>query len=138
MNHNIKTVIIGFLVAWNFAFIVTHLSGDPIIVTQFKTVAMDKPKAEDIARQLLTAKSYRCWKRLALLETSTIDPFAKNSKSSAQGVGQLLTSTYRNLGMKHSHDEAAQTVAMLAYIGRKYGSGGPCAAYKFHLKHGYY
>lgn len=99
---------------------------------------MTKPKAEFVAKQLLTEGSYRCWKKLALLETSTIDPYAKNPKSTAIGIGQLLDSTYRNLGMKHANDEASQVVAMLAYIGRKYGSGGPCAAYQFHLKHGYY
>ena len=99
---------------------------------------MDKAKAEDVARQLLTEKSYRCWHKLALLETSTIDPYAKNPKSTAIGVGQLLDTTYTNLGMKHSKDEVSQVVVMLAYIGRKYGSGGPCAAYQFHLKHGYY
>ena len=130
-------IIVTIAVAWNIAFIVTHING-PIIVTQTKVVALTKPKAEDVAKQLLTDKAYRCWHKLALRETSTIDPFAKNPKSTAIGVGQLLDTTYRNLGMKHSKDEASQVVAMLAYIGRKYGSGGPCAAYQFHLKHGYY
>jgi SLT domain-containing protein len=57
----------------------------------------------------------------------------KNPTSSASGVGQLLDSTYRNLGMTRSKSEVAQTVAALAYIGRKYGSGGPCAAWQ-HFK----
>lgn len=126
-------------IAWNFGFIITHW-GAPVIVTKTETrvVALTKPKAEDVAKQLLTSENYRCWKKLALLETSTIDPFAKNPRSSARGVGQLLSSTYDNLGMRHTKDEVSQVVAMLAYIGRKFGSGGPCAAYQFHLKHGYY
>lgn len=137
MSHNLKTIIVGLFLAWNLAFIITHING-PIIVTKIKIVALNKPKAEAVARELLTPKSYQCWKKLALRETSTINPYAKNPKSSAKGVGQLLDSTYRNLGMRHSNDEASQVVAMLAYIGRKFGSGGPCAAYQFHLKHGYY
>lgn len=137
MNRPILHIIIALGISWNAGFIVTHW-GAPVIVTKTKVVAMDKAKAEDVARQLLTEKSYRCWHKLALLETSTIDPYAKNPKSSAIGVGQLLDTTYTNLGMKHSKDEVSQVVVMLAYIGRKYGSGGPCAAYQFHLKHGYY
>lgn len=137
MKNPIVRIVATIAVAWNLGFIVTHING-PIIVTKTKVVAMTKPKAEFVAKQLLTEGSYRCWKKLALLETSTIDPYAKNPKSTAIGIGQLLDSTYRNLGMKHANDEASQVVAMLAYIGRKYGSGGPCAAYQFHLKHGYY
>jgi hypothetical protein len=62
----------------------------------------------------------------------------KNPDSSASGVGQLLNGTYRNLGMKRSKSTVAQTVASLAYIGRKYGAGGPCAAWAFFKKHSYY
>lgn len=137
MKRPIFRIVATIAVAWNLGFIVTHING-PIIVTKIKVVAMTKPKAEDVARQLLTERNYRCWKKLALLETSTIDPYAKNPKSTAIGIGQLLDTTYRNLGMKHSKDEASQVVAMLAYIGRKYGSSGPCGAYQFHLQNGYY
>lgn len=137
MKRHLVYIAAALAISWNFGFIITHWSA-PVIVTKTKIVAMDKPKAEAVAKQLLTEKSYKCWKKLALRETSTIDPFAKNPKSTAIGVGQLLDETYTNLGMKHSKDEASQVVAMLAYIGRKYGSGGPCQAYKFHLKHGYY
>jgi hypothetical protein len=74
---------------------------------------------KELARELLTKES--AWKN------------KKNPTSSAEGVGQLLDSTYRNLGMTRSKSEVAQTVAALAYIGRKYGSGGPCAAWQ-HFK----
>lgn len=137
MNRSVLHIVAALAISWNFGFIVTHW-GSPVIVTKTQVVAMDKPKAEDVAKQLLTTQNYRCWKKLALLETSNINPKAKNPNSSARGVGQLLQSTYDNLGMKHSKDEVSQVVAMLAYIGRKYGSGGPCAAYQFHIKHGYY
>jgi SLT domain-containing protein len=62
----------------------------------------------------------------------------KNPNSSASGVGQLLDSTYQNLGMKRSKTTIAQTVAALAYIGRHYGSGGPCSAWQFFKSNGYY
>lgn len=137
MKYPFRRLIATLAIAWNIGFVITHW-GAPVIVTKTEVVAMTKPKAEDVAKQLLTSKAFKCWHKLALLETSTIDPFAKNPRSSARGVGQLLSSTYDNLGMKHTNDEVSQVVAMLAYIGRKYGSGGPCAAYQFHLKHGYY
>lgn len=137
MKYPILRPLATLAIAWNIGFVITHW-GAPVIVTKTQVVAMTKPKAEDAAKQLLYPKAYKCWKKLALLETSTIDPLAKNPSSSARGVGQLLASTYDNLGMRHTKDEVSQVVAMLAYIGRKYGSGGPCAAYQFHLKHGYY
>lgn len=99
--------------------------------------ALTFASADAIAKELLTSKSYSCLKKI-IYEESRGNPEAANSGSSAKGIGQLLQSTYRNIGMKHSDDEAAQLVAMLAYIGRKYGSGGPCAAWKFHSRHDYY
>lgn len=93
--------------------------------------------ADRIAKEILTTKSYKCLKKIIYKE-SRGNPSAENPDSSARGIGQLLTGTYRNLGMKHSNNEGAQLVAMLGYIGRKYGSGGPCAALKFHSRHNYY
>lgn len=92
--------------------------------------------AKQIARELLTAKDFKCFTRIMGKESAWKDK--KNPKSSASGVGQLLDSTYKNLGFKRSKSTVAQTVAALAYIGRKYGSGGPCAAWTFWKKHSYY
>ncbi len=86
---------------------------------------------KELARELLTKKDFKCFTALMGKESAWKDK--KNPTSSASGVGQLLDSTYRNLGLKRSSSEVAQTVAALAYIGRKYGSGGPCAAWQ-HFK----
>ena len=86
---------------------------------------------KELARELLTKKDFRCFSLLMGKESAWKN--TKNPTSSAEGVGQLLDSTYKNLGLKRSKSEIAQTVAALAYIGRKYGSGGPCAAWQ-HFK----
>lgn len=82
---------------------------------------------KELARELLTKKDFKCF--TALMGKESAWKNKKNPHSSAEGVGQLLDSTYENLGLKRSKSEVAQTVAALAYIGRKYGSGGPCAAW---------
>jgi hypothetical protein len=84
--------------------------------------------AKAVARELLTAHQYKCF-ALLIGKESAWNPKAQNPTSSAAGVGQLLSGTYKNLGMKHSNEAVPQMVASLAYIGRKYGSGGPCAAW---------
>lgn len=92
--------------------------------------------AKQVARELLTVKDFKCFTKLMGKESAWKDK--KNPTSSASGVGQLLDSSYKNLGMKRSDSTVAQTVAALAYIGRKYGSGGPCAAWAFWKKRSYY
>lgn len=92
---------------------------------------------KQIARELLTKKQFACFTKLVGKE-SAWNPEAKNPESSARGIGQLLHGTYKNLGMKHSDSGVAQTVATLAYIGRKYGSGGPCAAWDHFKRKNWY
>lgn len=115
----------------------TSAAAAPTINVTINNRALDIASADAIAKELLTNKSYICLKKIIYKE-SRGNNFAKNTDSSARGIGQLLESTYRNLGMKHTNNEAAQLVAMLGYIGRKYGSGGPCAALKFHSRHNFY
>jgi hypothetical protein len=91
---------------------------------------------KELARELLTKKDFKCFNLLMSKESAWKNK--KNPTSSAEGVGQLLDSTYRNLGMTRSKSEVAQTVAALAYIGRKYGSGGPCAAWAKFVKDNWY
>ena len=92
--------------------------------------------AKAVAKELLTPKDFKCFSALMTKESHWKDH--KNPSSSASGIGQLLNGTYKNLGMKRSKSTVAQTVAALAYIGRKYGSGGPCAAWSFWKQHSYY
>jgi hypothetical protein len=91
---------------------------------------------KEVARELLTTKQFKCFSALMGKESSWQDK--KNPNSTASGVGQLLDGTYRNLGMKRSKSTVAQTVASLAYIGRKYGSSGPCGAWEHFKRKNYY
>jgi hypothetical protein len=104
----------------------------PVVVVYKDAPALLAVNPQQLAKELLEPKQYKCFNNLIQKESRWND--SKNKKSSAQGVGQLLDSTYRNLGMRHPDSKAAQTVAALAYIGRKYGSGGPCAAWAFWQK----
>jgi len=111
-------------------------SAVPQLVVYKQRPALMQVNPQEVARELLTAKDFECFSALMVKESHWSD--VKNPTSSAAGVGQLLDSTYRNLGMKRPKSRVAQTVAALAYIGRRYGSGGPCAAWAFSKSNGYY
>lgn len=102
-----------------------------------KQQSLMQADAKDVARELLTKKQFACFTQLIGKESGW-RASAQNPTSSAAGVGQLLSSTYRNLGMKHSKEAVPQTVAALAYIGRKYGSAGPCGAWRHFKKNNWY
>jgi hypothetical protein len=106
------------------------------VVVYEKRPPIKQVNAKKLARELLTKKDFGCFTKLMGRESAWRD--AKNPHSSAEGIGQLLDSSYRNLGMKRSKAEVAQTVAALAYIGRHYGSGGPCKAWRTFLAQGHY
>jgi hypothetical protein len=107
----------------------------PIVYAQRPPLMQVDAKA--VARELLTDKQFKCLTRLIGKE-SAWNSKAKNPSSTAIGIGQLLESTYQNLGMKHSKAEVPQLVATLAYIGRKYGSAGPCGAWRHWQKKNWY
>lgn len=112
------------------------------IVYADKLVYAERPPlkqvdAKAVARELLDAKSFRCFTRLIGKE-SAWNPKAKNPVSTASGIGQLLDGTYKNIGMKPSEAAVPQLVATLAYIGRRYGSAGPCGAWRHWQKHNWY
>ena len=88
--------------------------------------------------ELLTAKQGTCLKSI-LMKESNMRSKAQSKSSSAKGVGQLLDSTYKNLGLKHSADPLAQVIATIAYVSRHYGGTNAfCNAWAFHQKHNYY
>ena len=122
------------LVVTSLGFFVTQITPEKerLVITfeKVEPTVLERINAKALAKEILTKKSYRCLTRIIGKE-SAWNPNAKNPTSSASGIGQLLEQTYTNLGMKHSTNENAQLIATLAYIGRKYGSGGPCAAYRF-------
>jgi len=107
----------------------------PVVVYEPRP-AIKQVNPKKVARELLTEKDFACFTKLMGKESAWKDK--KNPHSSASGVGQLLDSSYKNLGLKRSDARIAQTVAALAYIGRHYGSGGPCKAWKNFKKLGHY
>lgn len=116
--------------------VVSATQAVPELVIYKERPPLMQVSAKEVAAELLTPRDFKCFNALMVRESHWKDH--KNPSSSARGIGQLLNGTYRNLGMKRSKSTVAQTVAALAYIGRKYGSGGPCAAWSFWKQHSYY
>lgn len=108
-----------------------------VVFVQAQPVLNDKQKVEKFVYELMEKRQANCLLWIFNKE-SHINPKAKNRQSSARGIGQLLESTYRNIGLKHSADPLAQVVASIAYISRHYGADGACAAKSFWLKNSYY
>lgn len=108
-----------------------------VVIVQAQPVLNDEQKVTQFVHKLMVKRQADCliW---IFTKESHINPKAKNKHSSAKGVGQLLESTYRNIGLKHSADPLAQVVASIAYISRRYGTGGACAAKSFWQKNSYY
>ena len=97
----------------------------------------ENSRIDHLIDEVLTPRSAKCFRQILFIE-SRFDTKAINPTSGAFGLGQLLPSTYRNIGFKKSTDGLAQTVAALAYISRHYGSGGACAALKSEQTKNYY
>jgi hypothetical protein len=115
---------------------ITATPAIPELVIYKDRPALMQVSAKEVARELLTTKQFKCFSALMGKESAWQDK--KNPNSTASGVGQLLDGTYRNLGMKRSKSTVAQTVAALAYIGRRYGSSGPCGAWEHFKRNNYY
>ena len=131
-------MFIGSLAIFSMIFNITTLStlvGQQKVthrVVQVKEVVLltDPQRINLLIDELLTPKSAQCFRQI-LKHESHFNPKAKNPTTTAKGVGQLLDTTYANLGMKHSKDGMAQTVAALAYIGRHYGGkNATCSAWQ--------
>lgn len=105
-----------------------------IFVQESAPTPLQRLTPQVIAKELLTAQSYKCWSAIVKAE-SHFNTKARNVYSGASGIGQLLKSTYASLGMKPSADGTAQLVAMLAYVNRRFGgTNALCSAYKYHLQ----
>lgn len=115
---------------------ITAQPATPAIVIYKDRTPLMQVNPKEVARELLTTKQFKCFDALMSKESAWQDK--DNPTSSASGVGQLLDGTYRNLGMKRSKSTVAQTIAALAYIGRKYGSAGPCGAWDHFKRKNYY
>ena len=91
--------------------------------------------AKEVARELLNKEQFVCLTKLVGKE-SAWKANAQNPNSTASGIGQLLDSTYSNLGMKKSDSGVVQLVATLSYIHRRWVT--PCNAWKNWVKNGSY
>jgi hypothetical protein len=138
MSRKVSTILISVaLVALLLMISLTngilHPASAPKIV-EVKTVLIlsDKEKIDMFIDEMMTKQQGSCLKQI-LIKESNMRSNALNKSSKAKGVGQLLDSTYRNLGLKHSADPLAQVVATIAYVGRHYGgSNAFCTAWTFH------
>lgn len=135
MRSKIAAPLVAAAVAATVALSLAPQPAVPVVYLPRPPLEQVSPKV--FARELLTPKQYSCFTRLMGKE-SAWNAKAKNPESTARGIGQLLEPTYRNLGMRHSNHAVPQVVAALAYIGRKYGSAGPCGAWKHWQKNKWY
>jgi hypothetical protein len=91
--------------------------------------------AKAVAKELLNKKQYGCLTKLIGKESGWRSE-AKNPRSTASGIGQLLDQTYKNLGMQKSDAGVAQLVATLSYIHRRHYT--PCGAWDHFKSKGWY
>ena len=142
MSRSVSTILLSAAIAALLLIInITNglTSGQPIkvVTIQVPVVMNNNQKVEAFVNELMTKRQANCLLWIFDKE-SHLNPNAKNPTSSAKGIGQLLDSTYKNIGLKHSADPIAQVVAAIAYVSRHYGSDGACAAKAFWLKNSYY
>jgi hypothetical protein len=136
MRPATKFLVRYAVVAVSLAIVLDAIQAEPATPIPVQQSLM-QADAKDVARELLTKEQFKCF-RLLISKESAWNEKARNPTSSAAGLGQLLSGTYKNLGMKHSTEAVPQLVAALAYIGRKYGSAGPCGAWRHFQKKNWY
>lgn len=136
MRSRIAFFLTSVIFSVAVAVAMAPIPASPVIFVE-KPLLLEQIKPKRVARELLTPKQFKCFTKLMGKE-SAWNPAAKNPNSTARGIGQLLEGTYRNLGMRHSDHGVPQVVAALAYIGRKYGSAGPCGAWAHWQKKSWY
>lgn len=142
MSRSVSTILLSAAFAALLLIInITNglTSGQPIkiVTVQVPVVMNNNHKVEAFVNELMNKRQANCLLWIFKKE-SHLNPNAKNPTSTAKGIGQLLDSTYKNIGLKHSADPIAQVVASIAYISRHYGSDGACAAKAFWQKNSYY
>jgi len=95
--------------------------------TAVNNTEIDKYKIY-IHLKVMKYNEFRCIEKLWSKENRLWDPYAKNPKSSARGIPQLLKMTETN--------PYVQMDLGYKYIVHRYNT--PCNALAFHSKHGYY
>lgn len=134
----IAIISMVFSIATSAELLTQKVVTKTVIQTKEVVWTTDQERIQLFIDELLNSKSAACFRQILQHESHT-NPNAVNSSSGAAGVGQLLSSTYRNLGLRHSSDPLAQTVAALAYIARHYGgTNSTCAAWAYWKKNSSY
>jgi hypothetical protein len=91
--------------------------------------------ARAYARSMVSIDEYVALHELIMLESSW-NPDARNRKSTAYGLGQLLDQTWVDVGVEKSDDFRIQLIAAHKYVMNRYGSWQK--ALEFRKQHGYY
>jgi hypothetical protein len=131
-----KDTTIGALVVVITILILQLLTPQPAIpVTYTPRPPLLQVDAKAVAKELLTKEQYSCFTKLIGKE-SAWNPKAENPISTASGIGQMLDSTYKGLGMKKSNAGVTQLVGTLAYISRRHVT--PCNAWEHFKLKGWY
>lgn len=145
MSRSVSSILMGAAIACliliisitNGLVVDNKVQPVKVIKVQSTLVLNDRQKVTAFVNELMEKRQASCLLWIFVKE-SQINPKSKNPTSTAKGIGQLLDSTYKTIGLKHSADPIAQVVAATAYISRHYGSDGACAAKRFWQKHFYY
>lgn len=145
MSRKVSRVVIASALTALFAVIaitngLLQPAQKPVKIVEVRTLLVlnDKEKINLFIDEMMDKKQGNCLRKILMAE-SNMRPQAASKTSSAKGVGQLLESTYTNLGLKHSADPIAQVVATIAYVSRHYGGKDAfCRAWAFHQKNNYY
>jgi len=91
--------------------------------------------ARSYARSMVSVEEYVALHELIMRESSW-NPDARNRKSTAYGLGQLIDQTWKDLDIEKSDDFRIQLIAAHKYVMQRYGSW--VKALEFHKRHGYY
>jgi hypothetical protein len=124
---------LAVLIAVLIAQLTSPTPAIPVVYTERPPLM--QVSAKEVARELLNKEQYKCLNKLISRESSW-RPEAQNSTSTANGIGQILRSTYKGLGMQKTDAGVTQLVATLAYIHRRHYT--PCGAWKHFQKNGWY
>lgn len=106
----------------------------PIMKKRTQATMEEKKSNREMAQEFAWAgygwrgNNWKCIEKLFMAE-SRFDHLANNPKSSAYGIGQLLS--------EKSSDPAVQILRAYQYINHRY-NGSPCKAWVFHLRKGHY
>jgi len=98
-------------------------------------VTIKQHTPEEYAQLMVSEQEYEALFELIMLESSW-RPDAKNPKSSAYGLGQLLDQTWDLVGIEKSSNFKIQLIATHKYVMERYGSWQK--ALEFRKANGYY